>query len=158
MDWWVAALAFLLVAMLLAALVSVVQASLSWWEMLLAVGGVIVFLAGFIDSAFFTTYVINDDALVVASQLRHFILPYRSMVTVRQSGVWGLFSFGYRKRFALSAHGYEIVLADQAWRVVSFSPNDREHFIEELLSRVDRERSKRATVTVDGKISLGKLK
>lgn len=146
MDWWIAVLVFLLVGLLLAMLPQIVWSALPAWQAAITVLCIAVFILYVIDSAFFTSYYLKDSGLVIVSQLRQYKLPYRSMRTIRSSGLRGLFSIGWRKRFSCSASGYDILLDGQAWRVISVSPKERDKFIAALLTRIDDDRTNRVTI------------
>ena len=146
MDWWVAGVVALLLCLLLAMLPSILWSSLPAWQTAVMALCLVAIILYVIDSAFFTSYYLKDSGLVIVSQLRQYCFPYRSMRTIRSSGLRGLFSFGQRKRFSLSSCGYEILLDGLAWKIVSVSPKERDRFIAALLTRIDDDRSKRVTI------------
>ena len=148
MDWWVAAGVISSVLLLVAILPILMWSGLPFMVTLISVLVVSFTLLSFVDVAFFTYYVIDDEGLVVTSQLRRYVLPYSSMTAVRSVGFKGLFTIAGRKRFALSGHGYDIALDGASWKVVSVSPELRDQFLDTLLNRIDNERSQHATVEV----------
>ena len=146
MDWWIAVATFFLLGLLLAMLPSIIWSSLPGWQIAVVTLCIAMIILYIIDSAFFTSYYLQDKGLLVISQIRQYQLPYRSMTAIRSSGFRGLISLGRRKRFSFSTSGYDILLEGSAWRVISVSPKERDRFIESLLTRIDDDRSKRVTI------------
>lgn len=146
MDWWVSVCTFCVLGILVAMLPSVILSGVPLWQSIPIVFVIALLILTLVDSAFFTSYWLEESNLRISSQLREFCLPYRSMRTIQSSGLRGLFTFGNRKRFSFSLTGYDIFLEGQSWKVISLSPRDRDQFISQLLSRIDAERSRRVTV------------
>lgn len=148
MDWWVAIGIMLALVVLLASVPRIIWSGLNTWSIMVTVLTLVFFVLSLVDVAFFTYYIIDDQGLTITSQLRHYVLPFTSMTAVRSVGARGLFSFGSRKRFSLSAHGYDIALEDCSWKVISVSPELKDQFLDTLLTRIDIERSRHATIEV----------
>ena len=148
MDWWVAIGVVMVVLFLVISLPVVVWSSLPIWEVALAVLLLTCTILSLVDVAFFTYYILSEEGLVITSQLRRYVIPFCAMTSVRSVGIKGLITFARRKRFSLSARGYDISLDEGPWRVISVSPDLRDTFLDTLLSRIDRERSQHATVEV----------
>ncbi len=145
MDWWVAFLVLLFVFFLAAGIPLML-----WTELIsraaalvtsLILFGVIIY---FIDIAFYSVYVLDDEGLTIVSHLRQAMFPYRNMRALQPGGVLALFSFARRKRFALSRKNVIIKLAGSPWNAISVSPRDRDVFINQILERIDHERSRRS--------------
>lgn len=153
MDWWVAVLAIIFLSLFVVAVPLLFHSDLTWWKIALTAAFAVGAVLYLVDILFFTYYSLEEEGLVITSQLRHFLFPYRSMTRIRQGNIMGLVSFGHRRRFALSAHCYYIDLENQEWRVISISPRQRDIFINQLLQNIDKERSKRATVDASRKIA-----
>ncbi len=148
MDWWLAGFVYLCLFILVAGIPAILAQAGGTWP------GIVIALFLFfcaivlIDGSFFTMYRLEEGGLVITTQLRHFSVPYRSMVRIKTTGFLGLFSvpFPRRRSFSLSSHGYVITLEGEQWGAVTISPSTPDGFINELLERIDRERSERATV------------
>ena len=149
MDWWIAAGIVCLLLALLAAIPYIALNTPAWQQKLAASCGLIAIILYVVDGAFFTRYQLRDEGLVIISQLHYVLIPYREMKEIRPSGFHGLISFGKKKRFALSANCLAIYLRKNYWSVVTVSPKKRDAFVDQLLKRIDHERSKRATVIRD---------
>ncbi|MBU6388900.1 PH domain-containing protein [Patescibacteria group bacterium] len=147
MDWWLMVFCLLFLLFLIIAIPTVIWRGSIWWHTLLFIVALIGLALYVIDAMFFTKYQLQENGLAVYSQLRYFYFPYREMKSIQPGGLLHLFSFGRRKRFALSSNCLAISLAKGDWRVISVSPSDRQEFLNILLHNIDRERSKRATVS-----------
>lgn len=145
MDWWVAVVVFLILALL------AVCIPLAIWKggSLITSGLSVIFLVALFlliaDKAFFTSYVLREDGLLIHGQIRKILIPYRSMRSITKGGILGLMGGMGRKRFALSSDCLIIQLADYEWKRISVSPCERERFLSELLTRIDGERSARSS-------------
>lgn len=148
MDWWVAVGVIFVLLFLIGSLPLIMWSGLPVLVVLSSVLIISFSVLSFVDVAFFTYYLIDDQGLVITSQLRRYVLPFSAMTTVRSVGLKGLFTVAHRKRFALSARGYDIALEGAAWKVVSVSPELQDQFLDTLLSRIDLERSRHATFEV----------
>jgi hypothetical protein len=104
----------------------------------------------FVDIAFYTYYVLDREQLVVTSHIRQLFFPYRTMTSLQPGGLHGLISVGSKKRFALSRRNVIIKLTKGPWKAISVSPKDTELFIQTILSRIDAERSNRASRSKGG--------
>jgi hypothetical protein len=145
-DWWVMGAMLLLIAFLAAAipLIAIVaQSTILTVIAIVVLAGTILYI---VDVGFFSYYVLDDNALTVVSNIRHAIFPYRDMTDIKPSNVMGLFSFAGKKRYALSARCFQIVLRKGYWKSITVSPADRDFFLNSLISHIDRERSSRATI------------
>lgn len=146
LDWWLAAAGCLVIGLMLVGIVHVASAGMGAWPTAV---GIALFFAGIlylVDTLFFTTYLLTAQALVVTSQLRRYVFPYRDMLKIRPAGISGLISFQGRKRFALSRAGFIISLRSGTWRTISVSPRSQEEFLDRMLRNIEGERSRRASV------------
>jgi hypothetical protein len=153
MDWWVATLVLLFLGLFVVSVPLIVWIPLAWWSKALTIGFALCVILYLVDIIFFTSYYLDDDALLITSQLRHFTFPYHDMVKIKQGNAFGLLSFIHHRRFALSAKCYYIQMENQGWRSISVSPKYSDKFINQLLHNIDLERSKRATVDAASKMA-----
>jgi len=145
MDWWVllAALAFLLL------LFSMVPVTL-WYStssvLMKTITTVIVLgmLIYLVDVFFYSSYILNADGLIISGNLRHVVIPYRSMRELKSGGIRSLVSLGRHKRYALSRRSIVLKLNHEHWGSISLSPKHKDAFITALLQRIDLERAQRA--------------
>ena len=145
-----AACALLLVFFLVAAIPLLLWSQVPFWESGITALCTAIVVLYTIDTCFFTTYRLDQDDLVITSQLRHFSFPYRAMVRIQPAGLLGLVSVGRRRRFALSTRCYAISLHDNLWTTITISPANPNQFIEQMLHKIDEERSSRSTVELPG--------
>lgn len=146
MDWWVALSVFFILTFLFVSIPFILWYDLPWSYKLLAVLGLIGMFLYLTDLSFFTRYRLGKEGLIIKSQIRQLLFSYRDMEEIKLGNVWGLFSLGKRKRFALSGRCLSISLRRGIWKVVTISPKEQQEFLDELLKRVDSERSRRATL------------
>lgn len=146
MDWWVALGVFFLLTFLFVSMPFILWYDLPWSYKLMAVLGLIGMFLYLTDLSFFTKYRLEKEGLVIKSQIRRLLFSYRDMEEIKLGNIWGLFSLGKRKRFALSSKCLSIRLRRGIWKVVTISPKEQQEFLDELLKRVDNERSRRATL------------
>jgi len=146
MDWWVAALVLILIAIITAAIPVFMSLELSSWVRAATVVVLTATILMIVDAAFFSYYALTEEGLVIASQLRHADFAYRDITAITPSGLRGLVSFRGQKRFALSRRCYILNLRKGSWKRISISPAQRDTFIGMLLEKVDLERSSRANV------------
>ena len=140
LDWWLAVVAFLVIAVLLVTIPTIATSKLSWWAMLLGILASLAAILYIVDTLFFTAYQLTRDSLVVTSQLRRYRFPYKDLGPVRQGSFWSLISFGRHKRFALSHTCYVIELRSEGWHSLSVSPRLRDEFLTRLTDSIERSR------------------
>ena len=146
MDWWLAAAVFFVIVLLISCIPIIAWQPLLPEYKVLAVCALIITLLYLIDLAFFSRYFLEKDGLLIRSQLRSSFFSYREMLEIRPGGITGLISRGNLKRFALSANCLVINLKPGAsWRRITVSPKDSQGFVNQLLQRIDRERTHRAS-------------
>lgn len=146
-DWWVSVLGVVLVALFLSVGAGAMWSTIVLWERAILIGVALLLAVSIIDKIFFTVYELGPDKLVMHTQLRRITIPYREMIEIVPGGFRNLFSTRRRKRFALSLHSLTIKVRDQYWDEVSISPDAHDVFLDQLLGRIDKERSRRATVS-----------
>ena len=146
LDWWVIGVVGALLAVLVAAIPTVlwtqqVSEPVTWISVIVVIGLILYF----IDLTFYMVYILEEDSLVITSHFRHLRISYRMMRSIQPGGLTGLVSFFGHKRFALTGKNVIIKLAPGfLWRSVSVSPQQEHVFIETLLARIDHDRSSRA--------------
>ena len=146
MDWWVALGICFLIFFLIACIPLI-----SWQESSVSIKvlsslAVILFILYIIDLGFFTSYELTSKGLLIRSQMREFFFPYRNIKELRRGNITGLFSFGQRKRFSLSANNLFIIVSNAPWKIITLSPKNQQEFTNELLKKIDEERESRATI------------
>ena len=146
MDWWVAGLVLLLIALFSAAIPVFIAGAFPTWEMVVIVLFIVMLILYIADIAFFSYYQLDEKGLTIVSQMRHIVFPYRNIIEVKPGNISGLFSFGGKKRFALSARCYVIRLQHEEWKAITVSPVAKDQFLNHLLEHIDQERSSRATI------------
>lgn len=145
MDWWVAlGVGIALVALLVAIPRLFMVGGGFQVYTVVAIAAIAAMVLYLVDIAFYSFYVLADDELLIVNHLRVVHIPYRSMTALQPGGFLALFSFGSRKRFALSRKNVIIKLSHGMWRSISVSPVRQEDFVRKLLERIDAERSHRA--------------
>lgn len=117
------------------------------WQRALVSGVALLLVVSMVDKIYFTIYELGAEGLTVHTQLRRVFVPYREMLEIVPSGVRALFSTKRRKRFALSQHNLTIKIKDPLWTEISVSPDPSDVFLDQLLGKIDGERSRRATVS-----------
>jgi hypothetical protein len=125
----------------------VLWSPVSWEAKFISTLGVILAVLYFLDITFFCYYQLTPQGLIIGSQIRSYLIPYRTMVKIEPGNFWNLISFYHQKRFALSSRNMKITLSRGIWRRITISPADPEHFTTALLNHIDRERSSRITHT-----------
>lgn len=115
--------------------------------LLVAMGGILLTILYLIDKAFFTSYLLQTDGLVIRNQFMEVRFPYRDMRSLRHGTFWSLWSLGKHKRFALSSHNLIVELNEGPWRTISLSPFQEKEFINQILKNIDLDRSTRATAS-----------
>jgi hypothetical protein len=144
-DWWVAAIVVFLIIVVAAGIPLVLwSAPITRWGGLLVALVLAAYVLYLIDLAFYSVYILDNNELIITSHLRHAAFPYRLMRALQPGGFWALFSVAHQKRFALSRKNVIIKLASGPWKTISVSPRDRDAFINQILERIDHERSRRA--------------
>lgn len=152
MDWWVACLVLVFVFFLAAGIPLMLWTDLMGRAAALVASAILLaVIIYFIDIAFYSVYVLDDEGLTVVSHLRQALFPYRNMRSLQPGGVLALFSFARRKRFALSRKNVIIKLAGSPWSAISVSPRERDVFVNQILERIDHERSRRSARQRHGK-------
>ncbi|HSI20724.1 MAG TPA: PH domain-containing protein [Verrucomicrobiae bacterium] len=147
-DWWVYLFSFLFVAIFLGGVPLVLwQADIAVWQRACMAGVALLLVISTIDKVYFTVYELGEEALVIHSQLRRAAIPYRDMQEISPTGFKALFSTKRRKRFAFSRHNMTIKVTNAYWDEISVSPYNVSSFLDHLLSKIDHERSRRATVS-----------
>jgi hypothetical protein len=104
-------------------------------------------IVSIIDKIYFTIYELNDEGLVVHTQLRAVAIKYRDMSEIVPSGFRALITRRKHKRLALSRHNLTIKVRNNLWSSISVSPEPQDIFLDQLLAKIDGERSRRATVS-----------
>ena len=146
MDWWVALIVFIVLAMLVMMIFSFAISPADVFIKILIIFIILWMILYTVDVAFFTVYFLEEDSLVIENQLKKSIFPYRNIEKMEKSGFMGLFSHGSKRRFSLSKKGVYVYLNKSHWKRVSLSPVDREDFMESLTKNIEIERSSRATI------------
>jgi hypothetical protein len=146
-DWWVYFGAAILIIFYLICLVGILWSTALLWQRAIFAGVLLILLVSLVDKVYFTIYELNDTGLAIHSQLRKAFIPYREMREIVPSGVRALVSTRRRKRFALSKRNITIKIKDKLWDEISVSPDPQDLFLDQLLGKIDGERSRRATVS-----------
>jgi hypothetical protein len=147
MDWWVAVGVVLVLCALLASIPLVIWQDFTLTTRVVATLVLLATILYVIDLTFFTFYRLDSEGLSIVSQLRHFYFPYRTMSQIQQDNLFGLVTIGRKKRFALSANCLKIKMVNGQFSAITVSPRKKQEFIEELLKRIEAERTARATVS-----------
>lgn len=151
MDWWVLLVVSFICLIGLVGIPMVIWQPLTFLQSLAALLIIIITVLYVVDIAFFTSYYLEEEGLAVVSQMHYALFPYRTMSQIQQGGAWGLISMGKKKRFALSSRCLQIKLTHGPYSLITVSPTESQEFVEELLQRIDNERSARASVSKDNK-------
>lgn len=146
MDWWLAILIVILLGALVIGLITVVWQPMVWKLKIIATLSISFCILYVLDLAFFMSYRLEKNGLVISNQLRQITIPYREMRELRPGNFWYLFSYAGKKRFSLSANNLLIKTSSEIWQTVSISPKHRQEFINMLLHRIEEERSSRASL------------
>lgn len=149
-DWWVHVGALVLIIVFLSSAIAIMwsqQLNATLWERALFSGVLLVFTVNIIDKVYFTVYELADGGMILHTQLREVAIPYREMQEIVPTGFRGLMSTKHRKRFALSAHSLTVRVKDPIWKELTVSPESQDLFLDQLLGKIDGERSRRATVS-----------
>lgn len=146
MDWWVAGIVLIVLAILFVMLVITIFSSGTFFSKLIIEIVVFLMFIYVVDVAFFTSYFLDEEGLVINNQLRRMVFPYRKILKMEKGGAAGLWSFGSKKRFALSRKSVYVYLNGAHWNRVSLSPVQRDDFMDNLLKNIEIERSSRATI------------
>lgn len=145
MDWWVATL----IVFGLAGMVLSIPVIIAGVNSVPSVVVLVAFLIGnflfLVDKAFYTAYFLEEDALVIAGQLRKIVIPYRVMGKVTPGNTFGLLSIAGRKRFALSGKCIYVTLQGTNWKRISLSPERRDEFVNLLLEKIEESRPVKVT-------------
>ena len=144
MDWWVAILFIGLAAVLVASYPVILYQPMPVPLKLFGVIGLTLSLLYILDIAFFTSYYFGKEQLWVVRWFRSIPFSYRLMKDVAPGNIFGLFSFGTRKRFALSGNCLVIRMNEGTWKSITISPKDKQKFINILLQHIENEKSHRA--------------
>ena len=153
MDWWVATVVLLFLAVFVVAVPYLLWSKLSWLVIAVTIGFALFVILYVVDVMFFTYYYLDTDALIITSQLRYFSFPYRTMTKIKRGNVFSLLSRGGHRRFALSTHCYTIQMEGAPWNTISVSPKEQDKFMNRLLHNIDIERSRHATIDAPKKIA-----
>ena len=145
MDWWVAILVSILVLVFVMMIVLMSLRVHQMSSLLIIIGGIILTILYIVDKAFFTSYLLLNDGLVISNQFMEVQIPYRDMRSLRHGSVFSLWSLGKHKRFALSARNIILDLNDGAWRTISLSPHKEQDFINQILKNIDTDRTLRTS-------------
>jgi hypothetical protein len=145
MDWWLFVVIVFVSGVLLASIPLILWSNIGWAAKLIAVLGLFVSIVYGIDLCFFSYYRLTERGLIIGSQLREYIVPYRAMIKIEPGNLWSLISLGSQKLFALSCNNLRITLSRGIWRRISVSPQEREKFVNTLLHRIEDERQTRAS-------------
>lgn len=146
MSWWVAVLVFAIIFLFILGIPFYIWSINNIYERLFAALVIVFLILYIVDSAFFTNYELTPDHLLINSQFRLLIIPYRDIRELKKGNLLGLFSFGKRKRFALSSNCLYLYISNSPWELISLSPKNQTDFTEQLLQHIDRERDSRATI------------
>ncbi len=146
-DWWVQVGALVLIVFFLVTVPYSLWASSPIWQRALIAGVSLIIVTSIVDKVYFTIYELGDESLSVHTQLRRLNIPYREMREIVPTGAKALFTTKRRKRFALSLHNLTVKINDPLWDEISVSPQHSHYFLEQLLAKIDQERSRRATVS-----------
>lgn len=146
MDWWVAGMVFVILALLLSMLaITIFNPGVILSKLIIIIVVFFMFLY-VVDVAFFTSYHLTEEGLIINNQLRRVVFPYRKISKMEKGGFGSFWSFGSKKRFALSWKSVYVYLNGAHWGRVSVSPEQRDDFMENLLKNIELERASRATI------------
>ncbi|MEI6477830.1 MAG: hypothetical protein WCO52_02485 [bacterium] len=148
MDWWVATGVVVLLVILVLMIPSTIFLVHTPLSSIIVAIGLVVSILLLVDRVFFTSYELLPEALLIRSQLRHYVIPYRSMRRVRRGSVMSLLSRGRHKRFALSHENIVISLVGETWKTVSVSPVGGQQFTAILLDMIEDDRIHRIAPSV----------
>lgn len=146
MDWWVLVLVVCLLLALIAYIPMLIWAAVSVSMTIVSVLVLLAIILYICDIAFFTRYILNQDGLVIANEIRHLYYPYRQMEKIKMGGIGSLFSRLNLKRYALSSDCLVIYNNQAGWKRISISPVKKEDFLDKLLYHIDLERAGRVSI------------
>ncbi len=145
MDWWVLLLAVTFLIGLFLLVVSTIWYSVGSPALKTVTAlALLVTIIYLVDVFFYSSYILNAEGLIIHGNLRHVLIPYRSMRELKSGGLRALVTIARHKRYALSRRNIVIKLQNEAWSSISLSPKHKDAFITALLQRIDLERAQRA--------------
>lgn len=136
-SWWVGASLIVLLVVLLYSLIAAVWSGLPLLQTTFLALTLLSFILYIVDNLFFLRYQLTADGLLIHSQLRYTLLPYNSILGLRNGSLLKLISALSHKRYALSTKNIVLNVTNHSYKTLALSPADPKHFISTLLHNME---------------------